>query len=105
MYSRKPEEDDIEICPVCNGDGLNKWIPYDPNQTVPLYCSNCKGVGKISWLDYIYNRPRQGKFKWSMLETKNFTSLHGKDIEEELAKIIAEEIDKEILNNLLKGVN
>lgn len=43
------------------------------------------------------------KAKWTLEPTKDIVSTHGIDLENELTKQLQEEIDKEIVNNIIRN--
>jgi len=91
-------------CDKCDGRGLIS-ITYEPiqidsfggmRQFVPgigkeNVCRKCLGSGKLDWIEVLFGKQQQKLSDDDVL----------KDITERLAKDLADQIDKEIMNSLL----
>jgi len=95
------EEDCLEVCDKCNGTGAD---PNFKDVRESNKCSFCNGTGKVEWLDKIFKRSKRRGFRanWTIDAAQDLKAFHGLDVEEELAKTLAEEIDKEIIASLLE---
>jgi DnaJ-class molecular chaperone len=91
------------LCPKCNGTGAVDGNFHSP---APV-CDRCWGAGKLDWIDLIMGKPnphRTLKGNWTIKTYKDIKAFHSIDLEDEmvsiLAKELAEEIDKEIMEKL-----
>lgn len=58
------------VCPGCLGSGVTMAPLPIPTYTMYGQCPVCKGVGKLTWIDYI-TRPELSKLKLYEQEGNN----------------------------------
>jgi hypothetical protein len=92
------------LCNKCNGKG------FFGRGRFPPVCPKCLGAGKLDWVENIVGKrrsaPQKLKVAWSFSESKNMKSLFASKILDEISSNMAEQmvkdIDKEIVEGLLK---
>jgi hypothetical protein len=80
------------FCPKCKGSGKGKSWEAGGYEFSPE-CPKCLGDGKLDWIGRIMGKPR-----------RLFERLEA-DLIDEMAKELAHEIDKEILENIMDECN
>jgi len=76
--------ENLEICNLCNGKGLDL-----DDIAFPDTCPKCGGSGKVDWVEQIVGSPQQHKYnEWV----------------DAASAALAKSIDREILNQLIESV-
>jgi DnaJ-class molecular chaperone len=92
------------ICPKCNGTGgIESGSLRDAAKT----CRKCFGDGKLDWIEAAMGKVRrmlQGK--WTVDYSEKMKCMFSSDLEKEMRDVlgseIAKDIDKEIMNELVR---
>lgn len=91
------------LCDKCYGKGF-----LGKGRALPI-CPKCFGAGKLDWIENVVGKrpaPRTLKAGWTIQDAKDFNTLSNVDLHDEIfsdmSKQMAENIDKEILEKLLK---
>ena len=57
------KEEGYFYCTECNGHGILKVFFEKKGTNSTITCYQCKGVGKISWIDKVLKESKGGNFK------------------------------------------
>lgn len=97
------------LCDKCEGRGCmpTRVVDESHGQTV---CSKCQGRGKVDWISHITGVPAPREYAFSSSSfTYSSTSGNGNhchdDAVDAMAQVLAANIDKEIMDNLLNPTN
>jgi len=109
----EPLEPGDIVCNQCNGTGEpeNNLVSQDPIRfiTVPFYCNKCDGTGKLDWIEAVVGKkPIMLTANWSidfsisdqLYDPKSADMDKGID---NIAKQMAKDIDKQILEGITNG--
>ena len=108
-------EDEGEI--LCNECGGRGSIPIKREEEfggLTSRCQKCQGEGKLDWVSYIMGKPKPAEFSFSSSSTSSWSGSSGgvngsspviKKAVDAMAKKLAEDIDKEILDTLINLPN
>lgn len=107
MEEKKTLKEGEIICPKCGGKG-GLDVPGEPD--LRKTCDRCFGDGILDWLEVILGKAkRKLTARWTVDVSKEVQAFFNKDLDktimDALASELASDIDKKILEDLLKGSN
>jgi hypothetical protein len=109
MEERKMLEEGEILCPKCGGKG-SLDVPGEPD--LRKICHRCDGNGKMDWVSAVMGKPTKKRSltgRWRVDVSKDikafFNETLEKDIIDAIASDMAKNIDKQIMEDLLKGSN
>ena len=73
--------ENLEICDLCNGSGIDKLTDI----AFPNTCPKCAGLGKVDWVEQIVGSSYQHRFN---------------DIVDATAAALAKQIDEEVMTTI-----